>query len=148
MTSPTFNPANELRRIIAEGYISEDALEAITLIPVERLKVFLDSTHAGTGLSTELSSLSNDESARLSSLAAQLTEGLRIADDERLKGILESLTVECGLTLQNIAALTGLDTTELQSALLDPRTLSLEMKYEFATRGSYLINVVNQARGR
>ncbi|WP_423739425.1 HTH domain-containing protein [Cryobacterium zongtaii] len=45
----------------------------------------------------------------LSILAAPLTEGLRIGDDERLKAIWESLTIDCRLTLRNIAQLTGLD---------------------------------------
>jgi hypothetical protein len=32
--------------------------------------------------------------------------------------------------------------------LRDPRTVSADKKYELAMRGSYLVNVVNQARGR
>lgn len=149
MTSQTFNPADELRRIIAEGRISEDALQAMTGIQPEKLRSFLNDAKPGmTGLTTEPQALSNDESARLSILAAHLTEGMRIGDDERLKAIFESLTIECRLTPQNIAQLTGLDVDDLESALRDPRTVPIEKKYELAIKGSYLINAVNQVRGR
>ena len=149
MTSEAHNTVDELRRIIAEGRITEDALQSITGIQPERLRFFLDEAKPGmTGLSREPEALSNDESARLSILAAHLTEGLRIGDDERLRAIYESLTGECRLTLQNIAQLTGLDVDDLESALRDPRTIPIEKKYALAIRGSYLINAVNQARGR
>lgn len=149
MTSETFKPVDELKRILAEGRISEDALQAITGIQPEKLRSFLDEAQPGmTGLTTEPQALSGDESARPSILAAHLAEGLRIGDDERLKAIFESLTIECRLTLQNIAQLTGLDVDDLRSALRDPRTVPIDKKYELAIKGSYLINVVNQARGR
>ena len=45
------------------------------------------------GLATEPPALSNDESARLSILAAHLTERLQIGDDERLTAIFKSLTI-------------------------------------------------------
>lgn len=147
MTSETYNTADELRRIVAEGRISEDALQAITGIQPEMLRPFLDEAKPGmTGLTTQ--ALSSDESARLSILAAHLTEGLRIGDDERLKAIFESLTIECRLTLRNIARLTGLDVEDLEGALRDPRTVPIEKKYELAIKGSYLINAVNRARGQ
>jgi hypothetical protein len=149
MTSETHNTVDELRRIIAEGRISEDALQAVTGIQPEKLRSFLDqATPETTGLTTEPQALSNDESARLSILAAQLTEGLRIGDDERLKAIFESLTIECHLTPRNIAQLTGLDVNDLDSALRDPRTVPIEKKYALAIKGSYLINTVNRARGQ
>lgn len=149
MTSETFNPVDELKRILAEGRISEDALQAITGIQPEKLRSFLDDAKPGmTALATEPQALSGEESTRLSILAAHLTEGLRIGDDERLKAIFESLTMECRLTLRNIAQLTGLDIDDLRSALRDPRTVPIDKKYELAITGSYLINAVNQARGR
>ena len=149
MTSEAHNTVDELRRIIAEGRITEEALQSITGIQPERLRFFLDEAKPGmTGLSREPEALSNDESARLSILTAHLTEGLRIGDDERLRAIYESLTGECRLTLQNIAQLTGLVVDDLESALRDPRTIPIEKKYALAIRGSYLINAVDQARGR
>jgi hypothetical protein len=149
MTSEAYNTVDELRRIIAEGHISEDALQSITGIEPEKLRSFLDEAKPGAaGLTREPQALSNDESTRLSTLAAQLTEGLRIGDDERLRAIFESLTIECRLTVQNIAQLAGLDVDDLESTLRDPRTVPIEKKYALAIRGSYLINAVNQARGR
>ncbi|MFF1878942.1 HTH domain-containing protein [Leifsonia sp. NPDC058230] len=150
MTSEPDNPAVELSRIIAEGRISEEALQAITGIPPEKLQS-LNGAGAKAGMMAFISeppSLSNDEIRRLSILAAQLTEGMRIGDDERLTAIFESLTIECRLTLANIALLTGLDVVDVESALRDPRTVPIDKKYELAIKGSYLIGAVNRARGQ
>lgn len=142
-------PVDELRRIIAEGSVSEDALQAITGIQPEKLRSFLNDAKRGmSGFTAEPQALSNNESARLSILAAHLTEGLRIGDDERLKAIFETLAIECRLTPQNIAQLTALGLGDLESVLRDPRTVPIERKYELAIRGSYLINAVNRARGQ
>lgn len=149
MAFEPYNPADELRRIIAEGRLSEDALQAITGIQPEKLRSFLDEAKLGmSGLTAEPQALSSDEGARLSILAAQLTEGLRIGEDERLKAIVESLTIESRLTLPNLAQLTGIDVDDLEGALRDPRTIPIEKKYELAIKGSYLIGAINQARGQ
>jgi len=146
MTSQIYDTATELRRIIAAGQISEDAVLAITGIPPEKLRSFLDGAQAqATGLSTERLVLSNDESTRLTVLAAQLTEGLPIGDDERLRAALESLTIECRLTTGNIARLTGLAIDDVESALRDPRSIPMETKYHLASRVAYLINAVTRA---
>lgn len=147
--SELFNPAEDLGRIMAEGRITEEALEAITGIRPDRIWSFVKhGTGARSGLTTAPHALSNEETSRLSVLVAQLTEGLPTGDDERLKAIYESLTVECRLTLQNIAQLTGLDGDDVEAALRDPRTIPVETKYELASRGAYLINAINQARAR
>ncbi|WP_130177513.1 HTH domain-containing protein [Cryobacterium sp. SO1] len=149
MTSKAFDTADELRRMISEGHISEESLEVITGIQREKLRSFLDEqTPWTTGLVAEAQALSNDESTRLSVLAAQLTDGLSISDDARLKAIFESLTIECHFTLGNIAKLTGLDLDVLESALRDPQVVSADKKYELSSKGSYLINAVNRARDR
>lgn len=147
--SELWNPAEDLRRIMAEGRITEESLEAITGIRPEGIRSFVgDGTRAVSGLVTAPPTLSNEEISRLSVLVAQLTEGLPIGDDERLKAIYESLTIECRLTPQNIAQLTGLNRDDVDAALLDPRTIPVETKYELASRGSYLINAISQARVR
>lgn len=145
----TYNPAEELSRVIVEGGISEDALQAITGIRPVKLRSFLDEGNPGMmAFATKSQVLSDDEIGRLSILAGYLTEGLRIGADERLKAIFESLTIECRLTLWNIAQLTGLDVEDLERALRDPRTVPIEKKYELAIKGSYLINAVNRGRGQ
>lgn len=149
MTVEAQNPAAELRRLIAEGRLSEDALQAITGIQPDALLRSLAETQTGMmRVTTEPPSPSTEETSRLTLLAAQLTAGLQIADDDRLTAIFESLTVECRLTVQNIARLVGLDVEDVEKALHDPRSVAIERKYELATRGSFLINAVNQARGR
>ena len=149
MTTEAYDPVEELRRLILEGSISEDALQAITGIQPEKLRFALDTAKLGMRRFTaEALALSDEETMRLSTLPGQLAEGMQIGDDERLKAILESLTIECRLTLENLARLTGLGVDDLRSTLRDPRTVAIEKKYELAIKGSYLINAINQARGR
>lgn len=90
--------------------------------------------------------LSPEEATRVSIFTAQLAYGLDIDDDERLQGILESLAVECRLSLENISGLTGLDIHDLRVARVEPRNLPSATKYAIALRTSYLVNAVNQAR--
>jgi len=142
------NPARELNRLIAEGHISQDALQAITNISSDKLHSFLNKTQPGmVELAEGVTAPSDSESAHLSILAAHLTEGLRIDDDERLKAIFQSLTIECLLTPHNIAQLTGLNVGDIEYAVRDPRFVPIDRKYELAIKGSYLINAINQARG-
>jgi hypothetical protein len=141
-----FNTADELRRIIAEGRMSDEALQAITGIASDALTSFLRATPSREpGLSTSSAMLSPAEEARLSGLAAQLTEGFQIDDDVRLRAILETLTVQCHLTHQNIALLTQIGLDDLEKFLGDPKTVPLEKKYELAVRASYLIHAVANA---
>jgi hypothetical protein len=149
VTSHTYNPADEVQRLIAEGRISEDAITAVTGIPPEKLKAFFAESGSEVGrLSTTPPALSFDESTRLTILSSQLTDLILFDnDDERLMGLLESLTVVCRLTLENISRLTGVGIEDLQQALDDPRALPVEKKYELAMRGSYLVNAVNAAHG-
>jgi hypothetical protein len=138
------NPADELRRIIAEGRISEEALRAITGIAGERLADFLDRSVAG--LSAKAPVLSGDETTRLSVLGSQLVQGLEIDDDERLRGILEGLTIEFKLTPQNIALLTATNLEDVETCLRDPGTVPSERKYSLGLRVSYLNLAIANAR--
>lgn len=147
-----YDASAELRRIVEEGRISEEALQAITGIQVGRIRSFLRGVEQGMRRVTAGAApppLSSDETARLALLTAQLTDGLPIDDDddERLRAVFESLTIECRLTLQNLSALTGLAVDDIEGVLRDPRTLPPATKYELASRGGYLINAFNRARG-
>ncbi|QCQ17658.1 HTH domain-containing protein [Microbacterium sp. RG1] len=139
--------AADARRLIAEGHISEHALQTVTRIAPERITAFLTSSTAA-GLSSDEPSLSPEESARVSTLVAHLAYGFDIDDDERLRAMLEALTGECGFTLQNISRLTQVPVDEVTTALHDSRTLPTETRYTLALRVSYLINAANQARAR
>lgn len=147
MTSQMFNTADELRRAVADGRISEMALEAISQIPIGTLQVFLAGSVEGTnGVTTSPQPLSADEAARLSVLASQILHGFDIGDDERLRAILEGLTTQFHLTLENIALLARLDSADLATALRDPSSLPAERKYALALRLSYLTNAIERAR--
>lgn len=149
MTSQTFNTSDELRRVIAEGRISEDALQAITSIHPDKLRAFLDEPLPGaTGLTRTPQELSGDERARLSVLASQITQGLEINDDERLQAILEGLTAQFRLTVVNIALLADVELEDVETALRDPGSLSAETKYRLALKTLYVGNAINQALSR
>lgn len=149
MTTQAQDIPDELRRLIAGDQISEEALHAITGIESQKLRVLLaNASLESAGMTTGAPALSAEESTRVSILAAQLTYVREIDDDERLQAILESLTIECRLTLRNIALLTGLDIDDLKTALDDPRAVPIEKKFVIALKGSCLINAASQARPR
>lgn len=147
MTVHGHDVAADARRLIAEGYISEHALQAVTKVAPERITALLATTGAA-GLSSGEPPLSPDENRSVSILVGQLAHGLDIADDERLRAMLEGLTGECGFTLQNISRLTHVPVDEVTAACDDPGTLPTDTRYALALRVSYLINAVNQARAR
>ena len=147
MTVHGHDVAADARRLIAEGYISEHALQAMTKVAPERVSAFL-ATSGSAGLSSDQPPLPPEESTRVSTLVGQLAYGFEIDDDERLRAMLEALTGECGFTLQNISRLTHVPVDEVTTALHDPGTLPTETRYTLALRVSYLINAANQARAR
>ena len=126
------DPLEELTGLIASGHLSEDALQAMSRIPADELNAVLNGTA--------------EVPSKVGLLAAYLADGLPIANDERLTAIFETLTLECRLTPQNLAGLTGIDEDVIERFLRDPQSVSNEDKYALAVKGSYLINAVNQAR--
>lgn len=147
MTTEAFDAPTQLKRLLADGAISESGLQAITGVGEEALRSFVCGP-TETGMTTDPPAVTADQSMRLSILVAQLTDGMAIPDDERLKGILESLTIASHLTTENIAQLAGLDARDLDKALSDPKSVPIEKKYEIAVRCSYLINALNRAENR
>mgnify|MGYP000574859250 CR=1 FL=1 len=143
------NVADDLRRLIDEGRTSLQTLHVVTRIPAETITAFLEDKSSGsTELTAQEPALSPDEIQRVSVLAAQLTYGFEIDDDERLRSILEALTAECGFTLHHISRLTGIPVDDLTLALDDPGALPSETRYRIAMRAAYLINAANQAQPR
>jgi len=139
MTTEAHDPAAELRGLIKEGRISEEAVLAITGMPAGRLRSFLAGSTA---------ILQHDEAGRLSLLVAHLVAGTRVDDDERVRAIIEALTLELRLTLENIAALTGLELGDLEAFLADPGSVPAERRYTLAVRLSHLLLAAAQARPR
>ena len=146
MTIEAHIPSEDLQAVIAAGGLSEDALQAITRISAESMARFLrgDVSNSQPGAWPPL--LTREESRRVALLSAHLSEGLSIDDNERLQGILESLTIECHLTTENIAQLVDVDVENVERALLDPSAVPLDARYRLALRTSYIVNAVNQAR--
>ncbi len=62
--------------------------------------------------------------------------------------MLESRTIACHLTTQNIAHLAGLDARDVDKALSDPQAVPIEQRYGIAMRCSYLINSLHLAGNR
>jgi hypothetical protein len=147
MTTQMFNPAEELKRAVDEGRLSEESLEAITEVPTARLRFFLAGPEAGVvGVTAKPQPLSSDEATRLAVLAAQIGQGLEIDDDERLRATLEGLTAQFHLTPENIALLIHAEPTDLAVALREPASLPADRKYALASRLSYLTNAIERAR--
>lgn len=147
MTTHGHIPSDDLKATIATGGLSVEALQAITHVPAEKMTRFLAEEWSNSpGASAPLPT--DEEFRRISMLSAFLSTGLRIDDNERLRGILESLTVECHLTLDNIARLVDVDVNHVERALVDPSSVPLDARYRLAMRTSYIITAVNQVRPR
>ncbi|QIM17879.1 hypothetical protein G7066_02805 [Leucobacter coleopterorum] len=137
--SETFDTAKQLKRIIAEGRISEESIIKTTGISENDLSLLLNEENPHSGRFFE-------ESARISMLTAQLTHGIEIQDDERVAGIINGLVGEFQFSLENIALLTGIGVQEIQDFLDAPESTPSNRKYELASRVSYLNMVVANAR--
>jgi hypothetical protein len=148
MTVDAFNAPAELRRLIGEGVLTEGGLQSLTGIGSTALRSFISSGLSGSGLTDTSQAFTAEESTRLSILAAQLVDGMAIPDDDRLRGILESLTIELHLTSHNIARLAGLDAADVDEALTDPQSLQVQKKYMVAVRASYLLTAFSRAGNR
>lgn len=148
MSSRSFSVPSELVRLIEQGAITVQALGAMTGINQSTLESILASPQAEAAMDTTHLALTIDEVARLSALTAQLTDGIGIDDDDRLRAILRSLTEELHLSSRHIGRLTGLSPAALQAILSGEQSVTGEEKYRVAIRCSYLINAANLARPR
>ena len=145
MTVQGLNVGDELERLIAEGSISMQALTAITGIAPARLKRLLDLE---PGLSAAANEFSEDEILRVSRLAGQLTWGAEIGDYERLRAIVETLTVQFELTHENVARLARIKAEELEAFFDDPDSVSWEAKFAMAMRLYHLFHAVLNATAK
>lgn len=143
-----FDVTDVLRRLVEDDVISLHALSAITRLREDALSSLLETPNgAAASRSSSARPLSADEVGRISLLTAQLTEGLRVDDDDRLRAMLDVLTEQLGLSDANIAALTRTDVHDLEGFLAEPAAMPPQTKYELASRVSYLVHAAAQARG-
>ncbi|WP_433930310.1 HTH domain-containing protein [Curtobacterium flaccumfaciens] len=149
MTAEALDVRAELRALIEHRSVALDAIAQMTGISESTLSAYLDGLgieHQGlTALGT---GLTPDESQRLAVLAAMLAAAPGVPDDDRVRGILEGLTQVSGLTVANIASLTGIAESDLDAFSSDPTGVSDAVKYTIATRTSFLVNAVNLATPR
>lgn len=144
MTTEPFDVRAELRTLVERGSLALDVIARVTGISETTLSAYLDGR--GTedqGLTATGTGLTPDESMRLSVCAALLGSARGVPDDERVRGIIESLTQVSGLTVANIALLTGIPEADLEAFSTDPAGVSDAVKYAIATRTSYLVNAVS-----
>ncbi|MFJ2368049.1 HTH domain-containing protein [Microbacterium sp. NPDC087665] len=143
-----FDVTDVLRRLVEDDVISLHALSALTRMREDALSSLLETPNgAAASRSSRAQPLSSDEVGRISLLTAQLTEGLRVDDDDRLRAMFDVLTEQLGLTHANIAALTRTDVHDLERFRATPATVPPQTKYELASRVSYLVHAAAQARG-
>lgn len=149
MTADALDVRAELRALIERRSATLDVIAQTTGISESTLSAYLDgpgTEHQGlTALGT---GLTPDESQRLAVLAAMLAAAPSVPDDDRVRGILEALTQASGLTVANIASLTGIAESDLDAFTNDPTGVSAAVKYSIATRTSFLVNAVNLAAPR
>ncbi|OII40243.1 hypothetical protein BIV02_09525 [Curtobacterium sp. MMLR14_014] len=149
MTAEALDVRAELRALIEHRSAALDAIAQMTGISESTLSAYLDGPgieHQGlTALGT---GLTPDESQRLAVLAAMLAAAPSVPDDDRVRGILEGLTQVTGLTVANIASLTGIAESDLDAFSSDPTGVSDAVKYAIATRTSFLVNAANLATPR
>lgn len=148
MSPNSLNIPAALNRLVSDGALTERALQAMTQIEAVRLRAALSPEPAANLNSIGDLSLTDDETARLSVLTAQLTAGMTIEDDERLKAIIESLGAEVHLSTQNIADLIDVRVDDIDLAVNHAQSVPAETKYTIAIRCSYLMNAIDRARGR
>ncbi|OUE25957.1 HTH domain-containing protein [Clavibacter michiganensis] len=146
MTVEAHDVRDELGRLIATGHISVTSLHAITGIPVDALESFLGAAPPGPpSVTATPAAVSGDDGGRLSGLTAQLVHGVQIDDDNRLQGILDSLTAQFHLTHENIALLTGVRVEDLEAFVRDPETVTDATKWRLGIRSSYIITAIGNA---
>jgi hypothetical protein len=150
MTTESFDVLDELRRLLAKGSVSAEAIGAILGISSEAAMAVAEARPGvgANGLSMSLSSLTDDQRARLSGLVVQLATVHDVEDDLRLRAILETLTMRFRLTPQNIALLTNMRVSDIEGVLHDPARISPERKYELAVRTSNLFLAIANATPR
>jgi len=149
MTAEALDVRAGLRALIERGSVALDAIAQVTGISESELSAYLDDP--GTehqGLTVLGTGLAPDESQRLAVLVAMLAAARNVPDDDRVRGILEGLTQVSGLTVANIASLTGIAESDLDAFTIDPTGVSAAVKFTIATRTSYLVNAVNLAAPR
>lgn len=142
MTVEAFSVGNELGRLIDQGFISRQALTAITGISSDSITKYLT---VEPGLSVAANELSDDETRRVTALTGQLTDGLAIEDDVRLRAIIETLTIQYQLSNENLARLTHTHLDDLEAFLSDPAAATPAYKYELAIRVYYVFHAVLNA---
>lgn len=149
MTAEALDVRAELRALIEHRSVALEAIAQMTGISESTLSAYLagpGTEHQGlTALGT---GLTPDESQRLAVFAAMLAATGSVPDDDRVRGMLEGLTQVSGLTVANIASLTGIAESDLDAFSEDPTGVSDDVKYAIATRTSYLVNAVNLTTSR
>ncbi|MCS6579583.1 helix-turn-helix domain-containing protein [Curtobacterium poinsettiae] len=149
MTAEALDVRAELRALIEHRSVALEAIAQMTGISESTLSAYLAGPgtehHGLTALGT---GLTPDESQRLAVFAAMLAAAGSVPDDDRVRGMLEGLTQVSGLTVANIAWLTGIAESDLDAFSEDPTGVSDDVKYAIATRTSYLVNAVNLATSR
>lgn len=145
----TFNTATEIKRLLAQGKLKPESLAAAASIEIEQLKQFLVA-YGPTAETppTSISSLSDKEIVRLSTLTAQLTTGLAIDDDERVRAYVETLSEQFGFVRENIALLIGVSRASIDAFLADADSVDTNTKYRIGVRCGYLISAITQAHAR
>lgn len=121
---------SELNRLVEQGFMSIETLAQIGKVEENDIKKFL----AG-----EENMLSFEERGRLAHISAMLHEGMElIEDDERVQGIIDVLKDIYKIDNRAIAHYIDVDEQTLSNFMVNPDSISYEIRYKIGVRVSML----------
>ena len=113
--------------------ITYDTLHKVTGIGADWLKEYIEKNH---GL---WYSLSHEQQSQLAKIAGLLVDGMQlISEDERIRGILDVLVQDFGITYETLSLYSGLDEDDIAVFMRDTTVVDFERKYKLATVSMFL----------
>jgi hypothetical protein len=148
LTPEGYSTGSELKALLDQGAISIDSMMTISGLDREALEYVISTDRGPSGLVSGHSAISAEDSARLSALVAKLRQGLAIADDDRVAGIIQTLTGQFHLTYRQLGLLVGIPSEELKNMTRVNSEVSTALKYSAGLRLSYLLLAIAVAAPR
>lgn len=125
---------DKLNHLLEEGKISIQTLECITGLDSKTISLFL----TGEGVLSDSYEENSRWILRLTEIAMMLDEGMKISDNERIKGIIDVLCEVYKMKYKEIACCIGIEEREIINFLNKPEQVSYEKRYQLAVKISML----------
>lgn len=128
--------------LIDNGLLSVEVLQEATGIEKDKINIFLSEKNI------QLSSDNMENSQiklRLFRISDCLLEGMKVPDDERVKGVIDVLKQIYRLDLKMISRYTDINEQEISEFMSDSNQMSYEKKYRLAVKIFSLIQVMRDS---